>query len=182
MHRPAGLPALSARPGTFLRPWRMSDLELVREAAQDDYIPAITTVPSPYTEDRGAAFIRRQWKRTAAKTGCPFVIVDAGRPVGAVGLWLTGLEQGRATAGYWVAASGRGRGAAAAALATVADWALCALAVPRLELSVEPWNTASVRTAERAGFRRQGLRPGSRTIRGAPRDMLAYSRPPPHDL
>ncbi|WP_017537729.1 GNAT family N-acetyltransferase [Nocardiopsis halophila] len=182
MHRPVGLPVLSARRGTFLRPWRMSDLELVREAAQDDYIPAITTVPSPFTEHQGAAFIRRQWERTAAKNGCPFVIVDAGRPVGAVGLWLNEADQGRATAGYWVAPSGRGRGAAASALATVADWALGALAVPRLELYVEPWNTASVRTAEHAGFRRQGLRPRSRTVRGAPRDMLVYSLPVPRDL
>ncbi|WP_017555905.1 GNAT family N-acetyltransferase [Nocardiopsis baichengensis] len=168
MHRPVGLPVLSARLGAFLRPWRMSDLELVREAAQDDYIPAITTVPSPFTEEQGAAFIRRQWQRTATRSGCPFVIVDAGRPVGAAGLWLNDLD--------------RGRGAAAAALTAVADWALGSLAIPRLELYVEPWNTASVRTAEHAGFRRQGLRPRSRTVRGAPRDMLVYSRPVPHGL
>ncbi|MEX0173126.1 GNAT family N-acetyltransferase [Streptomyces sp. LMG1-1-1.1] len=171
------VPELAADGGFTLRPWRLTDLPLVREAAADDYIPLITTVPSPYTEPEGVALVERQWGRAATGTGYPFVIVDPdGRPVGNAGLWSR-PEPDRASVGYWVVASGRGRGAALTALRAVADWALRDLGLTRLELHVEPWNTASVRTAERAGFRRERLvRDGVRTRSGY-RDVFLYARP-----
>ncbi|MDA2809782.1 GNAT family N-acetyltransferase [Nocardiopsis sp. RSe5-2] len=178
MELPDRVPGLTARAGITLRPWRLSeeDLDLVRQASRDDYIPAITTVPRPYTDAEGAAFVRRQWHRTETGRGYPFVIVaPGGRPVGSVGLWLKDLDRGRASLGYWMAGSGRGRGAASAALEAVAGWALHGLAVPRLELYVEPWNTASRRTAERAGFRREGVLRERMQIAGELRDMDLYS-------
>ncbi|WUP46985.1 GNAT family N-acetyltransferase [Streptomyces sp. NBC_00259] len=88
----------------------MSDLQLVREASEDDYIPLITTVPSLYSESAGVAFVERQWGRATMRAGYPFVIVSSdGRPVGNVGLWLHDLGQGRASLGYWVVKSARGR-------------------------------------------------------------------------
>ncbi|WP_017625363.1 GNAT family N-acetyltransferase [Nocardiopsis chromatogenes] len=176
MDLPDRVPELNARAGITLRPWRLSDQPLVRQASQDAYIPAITTVPRPYTEAEGAAFVRRQWERTATGGGYPFVIVDpGGRPVGNVGLWLKDPRRERASLGYWVAASGRGQGAAAAALAAVTDWAVHGLGIPRLELYVEPWNTASMRTAERSGFHRQGLLHRWSLIDGEHRDMVMYA-------
>ncbi|MEU8894128.1 GNAT family N-acetyltransferase [Streptomyces sp. NPDC048442] len=176
MEQPLDVPELAAAGGIRLRPWRLSDLQLVREASEDDYIPLITTVPSPYSESAGVAFIERQWSRASARTGYPFVIVSAdGRPVGHVGLWLKDLGQGRASLGYWVAGSARGQGAAAVSVGAVADWALSELRVPRLELYVEPWNTGSVRTAERAGFQREGLLRGWQQVGADRRDMFMYS-------
>ncbi|ALO06192.1 Acetyltransferase, including N-acetylase of ribosomal protein [Streptomyces venezuelae] len=57
----------------------------------------------------------------------------------------------------------------------VAAWALKDLRIPRLELYVEPWNTASVRTAERAGFQREGLLRGWQEVRSERRDMYMYA-------
>ncbi|MER5604223.1 GNAT family protein, partial [Streptomyces sp. NPDC002265] len=57
----------------------------------------------------------------------------------------------------------------------VAGWALRDLQIPRLELWVEPWNTASVRTAERAGFQREGLLRGWQQVGDERRDMFMYS-------
>ncbi|MFJ4869862.1 GNAT family N-acetyltransferase [Streptomyces sp. NPDC088757] len=168
------MPDLVARDGLALRPWRMSDLGLVREASADPYIPLVTTVPSPYSGAEGRAFVERQWGRAATGVGYPFVLVDAdGRPVGTVGLRPGGEE---VTLGYWVVASARGRGAAAAGLAAVADWALREPGVPRLVLHVEPWNTASVRVAERAGFRREGVREGWLRVGDERRDVLVFAR------
>ncbi|MFF7938958.1 hypothetical protein ACFZC5_04540 [Nocardia gamkensis] len=54
---PAGkrrVPELDAAAGELrLRPWQMSsaDVDLVREAADDELIPLITTVPSVYTAE-----------------------------------------------------------------------------------------------------------------------------------
>jgi len=44
-----------------LRPFTMSGLPVVREAAQDPYIPLITTVPTVFAENEGRRFIKRQW-------------------------------------------------------------------------------------------------------------------------
>ncbi|MFJ4340914.1 GNAT family N-acetyltransferase [Streptomyces sp. NPDC088915] len=177
MERSLHVPDLVARDGLALRPWRMSDLGLVREASADPYIPLVTTVPSPYSEAGGRAFVERQWGRATTGAGYPFVLVDAdGRPVGTVGLWQGGEE---VALGYWVVASARGRGTAAAGLAAVADWALRELGIPRLVLHIEPWNTASVRVAERAGFRREGVREGWLRVGDERRDVLVFalSRP-----
>ncbi|MFF8478707.1 GNAT family N-acetyltransferase [Streptomyces sp. NPDC015414] len=175
MEQPLDVPELAA--GEFmLRPWRLPDLPLVREASEDDYIPLITTVPSSYSEEAGVAFIERQWSRATTRAGYTFVIAaSSNRPVGHVGLWLKNLAEGRASLGYWVVKSARGQGAAAAAVDTVVDWALSDLRIPRLELWVEPWNMASIRTAERAGFQREGLLRSWQQVGDERRDMFMYS-------
>ncbi|MEU2060948.1 GNAT family protein [Streptomyces sp. NPDC013455] len=175
MEQPLHVPELAAAGGFTLRSWRLSDLPLVREASEDEYIPLITTVPSPYSEPAGVAFIERQWSRATTRAGYTFVVECEDRPVGQVGLWLRDLEQGRASLGYWVVKSARGQGAAAAAVDAVTRWALRELRIPRLELWVEPWNTASVRTAERAGFRREGLLRSWQQVGDERRDMFMYS-------
>jgi RimJ/RimL family protein N-acetyltransferase len=41
---------------------------------------------------------------------------------------------------------------------------------------VEPWNTASLRTAERAGFTREGLLRSWQRVGEQRRDMYTYAR------
>lgn len=178
MDLPLHVPRMAAGDDFVLRAWQLGDLPLVREAAGDDYIPLITTVPAVYSDEAGTAFIRRQWKRVTDRTGYPFVIVSvkADRPVGTVGLWLQERGQGRASLGYWIVGSARGRGAAAAALGAVSTWALRDLRIPRLQLLVEPWNTASLRTAKRAGFQREGLLRDWQRIGDGRRDMIMHSK------
>ncbi|MCW2871295.1 MAG: acetyltransferase [Streptomyces oryziradicis] len=179
MDLPPDVPRLRAGDRFALRPWQLSDLGLVREASDDDYIPQITTIPYPYTDAAGTAFVERQWQRPVTGAGYPFVIVrteDSGPvPVGSVGLWLRDHAQGRASVGYWVVNSARGQGAAAAALSAVTSWGLGELRIPRLELYAEPWNTASLRTAERAGFEREGLLRSWQRVGAERRDMFMYS-------
>jgi [ribosomal protein S5]-alanine N-acetyltransferase len=171
------VPVLAAGPFQ-LRAFKMSDLDVVRQATADPLIPLITTVPSVFTEDEGRSFIERQWSRSEQGTGYSFAIADAvtDRAVGQVGLWLHGIAQGRASVGYWVARQTRGRGTAAFAVGSVARWAHRELHIPRLELYVEPWNMASIRTAERAGFQREGLLRSWQEVGGEPKDMFMYSR------
>ncbi|MFD9030357.1 GNAT family N-acetyltransferase [Streptomyces sp. NPDC059567] len=176
------VPRLAA--GAFeLRRWERADLPLLEEASTDAYIPLVTTVPPVYSETEGEAFVRRQWARAENATGYPFVIVrrrDA-RAVGMIGLWLRELPEGRATLGYWIAPSCRGEGAAAAALTAVTAWAFDELGIPRLQLLAEPWNEASIRTAERAGYVREGVLRSWQEVGGERRDMVMYGqvrRPP----
>jgi [ribosomal protein S5]-alanine N-acetyltransferase len=180
------VPTLAAGPFQ-LRPFKLSDLDVVREASADPLIPLITTVPAAFTEDEGRNFIERQWSRAERGTGYSFAIADAisDRAVGQVGVWLKNVTEGRASVGYWVAGSARGRRTAAFAVASVVQWAHRDLQVPRLELYVEPWNLASIRTAERTGFQREGLLRGWQEVGGERKDMFMYARlstdplPPP---
>jgi [ribosomal protein S5]-alanine N-acetyltransferase len=173
------VPVLAAGPFR-LRPFVLSDLDLVREASGDPYIPVITTVPAVYSEEEGRRFIERQHGRAEEGAGYSFAVADArtDRAVGQAGLWLRDVSRGRAQVGYWVVGSARGRGAAALAAAALAGWALGELRIPRVELYVEPWNSASIRSAERAGFRREGLLRSWQELNGERKDMLMYSRLP----
>ncbi|MEV0197097.1 GNAT family protein [Nonomuraea sp. NPDC050691] len=170
------VPELSAGAGLLLRPWRLDDVAVVEEAAEDPYIPLITSVPSSYADTEGAAFIRRQWSRATEGVGYSFAVADADddRALGQIGLWPG--PHGRASMGYWVAGSARGRGVACAALLAISSWALGELLIARLELHVEPWNVASWKAAERAGFVREGLLRGWQQIGDERRDMYLYSK------
>ena len=160
-----------------LRPFRLSGLHVVREAGQDEKIVSITTVPPRFSEEEGRLFSQRQWRRATDGTGYSFAIADAAteQALGLMGLWLRNIDEGRGCLGYWVASSGRGRGAAAQAVTSVSRWALDHLQIPRLELYVEPWNEASVRTAERADFQREGLLRSWQAVGAGRRDMWMYS-------
>jgi [ribosomal protein S5]-alanine N-acetyltransferase len=163
-----------------LRPFTLADVGAVREASGDPYIPLITTVPVTFTEGEGRRFVERQWDRAEQRTGYSFAIADGvtDHVVGQIGLWLKDIGEGRASVGYWVTRSARGRRVATRSLQALALWALHDLQIPRLHLYVEPWNTASIMTAERAGFVREGLLRHWQEVDGARKDMYMYARLP----
>jgi RimJ/RimL family protein N-acetyltransferase len=151
---PLALPVLECGP-VVLRPFAPEDATMVMEASRDPYIPSITSLAPGATAADADTFIARQLERATGGHGYSLVIADADDPargVGSVGLWLRDIENGRATIGYWVVAPARGRGVARDALRGLVGFAFNDLAIPRLQLYIEPWNVASVRTAEGAGF------------------------------
>ena len=70
---PLEVPVLPVEP-LLLRPFELSDLPMVREAAADPYIPDITSIPAHYSDEEGRAFIERQHDRAADGHGYAFVI------------------------------------------------------------------------------------------------------------
>ena len=62
------------------------------------------------------------------------------------------------------------------AVTTASDWLLVDGGVARLEAYIEPWNTGSVRVAERAGYEREGLMKSFAPIGGRRRDAYLYAR------
>jgi ribosomal-protein-alanine N-acetyltransferase len=173
---PLLVPELRSGP-TVLRPFSRADLPLVRDAATDPYIPTITSVPARYSDREGRAFIERQFERSDGGHGYPFVIAAAEEPhrgIGAIGLWLREIDSGRASIGYWLVPSARGRHLATWALRGLVTFAFDGLAIPRLHLFVEPWNVASQRTAEAAGFAQEGLLRGWERVAGTQHDAFSY--------
>lgn len=162
----------------LLRPFAAADIALIEEASGDEFIPTITTVPATFTAEAGLAFIERQADRLVTRTGWSLAIVDRStdRAVGQIGLWLANFHHGRAEIGYWVAPSFRRRGYQTVALTLLTDWAFQNLALHRLTLFIEPWNVASIKTAEAGGYEREGLFRNWQVIDGSPRDMWSYAR------
>lgn len=174
---PLIVPELQRGP-VLLRPFHLSDLPLIRQAATDPYIPAVTSVPLTYSDDDGRAFIERQQRQAVEGNGYLFVIADSADPrqtFGGLGLWLHEIESGRASIGYWVIPTARGKKRAGWALRAIVAFAFEHLAIPRLHLFIEPWNIASQRTAEFAGFTREALLHGWERINHVQRDVYTYS-------
>ena len=129
-------------------------------------------------DDAGRAFIERQHDRAAQGDGYSFVIAEEADPtsgIGSIGLWLQEIESGRASIGYWLVAGARGRGLAADTLRAVVEFAFGELAIPRLHLFVEPWNTASARTAQAGGFGREATLRGWERIDDEQRDADCFA-------
>lgn len=169
--------------GVQLRGVIEGDVAMARELSTDPYVPHTGTLPAQASEVDALAWVRRQQQRHGDGVGFSFTIVEksSATPVGHCGLWLTELAQGRASAGYSVVPSARGRGFAADALTalTTFGWSLPGLF--RIALYIEAWNVGSLRTATRAGYQREGTLRSHQTIAGARRDMELYAAIRPTD-
>lgn len=91
-------------------------------------------------------------------TGVHLMMLDraAGKLVGSIGLFHPDWEVRSAEIGYGVRGDERGKGYASEALGAVAGWALTDGGVQRAWLTANTDNVASIRVAEKAGFRREG--------------------------
>src|SRR5436305_13098359 len=113
------------------------------------------TIPAPYTTDDAIGFISgagagpaEEWVRLA--------IGEAGSQTAIGSIGVRTISAKTAQTGYWVAPEARGRGLASRSLVLVSRWALGTFPIARLQLFTDVENPASMRVAERAGFRREG--------------------------
>jgi [ribosomal protein S5]-alanine N-acetyltransferase len=175
------LPPWPAQPVAYgpvvLREFSTMDVPMATELSRDPYIPLIGSLPANASQQEAQAWVDRQRGRWAEGAGFSLAIAEAdtGRAIGGIGLWLAHMAQGRASAGYSIAPSARGRRIAAAALTALTSFAWSISALYRVELYIEPWNEASVKTAARAGYEREGLLRSYQEIGGRRRDMLLYA-------
>lgn len=160
-----------------LRAFRPEDAGMAVDLSRDPYVSATGTLPLNATADQAQKWIRRQQTRHTEGTGFSFAVIDSteGHCAGFTGLWVRELPTGRAQIGYGIAPFFRGRGLASDALCAVTSFAWTLPELHRTELYIEPWNTASIKTAERARYLREGLLRSHQEIAGQRHDMLLYS-------
>jgi ribosomal-protein-alanine N-acetyltransferase len=171
-------PATPPRHGSILlRQFTDDDVHLAVELGQDPYVPLIGSLPAHPSAEEALDWIHRQQGRYTEGAGLAFAVADVAtnEAVGTVGLWLRNLAAGRASAGYSVPASQRGRGVASDALTAVTSFAWTVPELHRIELYIEPWNGRSVHVAETAGYLKEGLLRSYQEIGGSRRDMLLYA-------
>jgi RimJ/RimL family protein N-acetyltransferase len=91
-------------------------------------------------------------------TGVHLMMLDrsSGRIVGSIGLFHADWEVRSVEIGYGVRGDERGQGYASEALGAAARWALTEGGIQRAWLTANTDNLASIRVAEKAGFRREG--------------------------
>jgi RimJ/RimL family protein N-acetyltransferase len=144
-------------PRVRLRPWRADDADAVFTACQDADIQRWTLVPVPYRREDAETFVGPVAARTWAEGGALFAVEPAGggHLLGSMG--LHSLEEGLGAVGWWTVPAARGHGLTAEALRVLSRWVLEELGATRLEALVLAGNTASLRVAERAGYRVEGV-------------------------
>jgi RimJ/RimL family protein N-acetyltransferase len=99
--------------------------------------------------------------------------------VGSSGLQGIDWEVPKFEIGYWCRTRFTGRGYMTEAVRGITAFALDALGARRVEIRCDSRNLASMRVAERAGFRLEGeLRNNEVGTDGEPRDILIYAMSP----
>ena len=157
-----------------LRPWRPEDSAATRllhdrEVARWLDFPAITP-----PEAEHLAWIDRTGAEWAQRSKATFLIEWRGQAAGHVDVRLG--APGVGVLSWAVFAPFRGQGLAWRAVRILVEWAFDALELERVEAHVNPENRASVRTALRAGLRREGLLRGNARLAGATQDTLVLGR------
>ncbi len=91
-------------------------------------------------------------------SGVHLIILErsSGELVGSISLFRADWEARSSEVGYGVRPDRRGRGYASEAVAALARWALADGGMQRIQLCAVTANLASLRVAEKAGFRREG--------------------------
>lgn len=141
-----------------LRRWREDDLACVERASADPHIPEGTTVPAVWSPEEGMAYIRRQWERHTSGQGISLAIADAAtdEAFGHINAFFRPTPD-TVSIGYWLLVDRRGQGLGSRAVRLWSRWLMASAGLHRVEAMVEPFNTASQRVLEKAGFRQEGL-------------------------
>jgi RimJ/RimL family protein N-acetyltransferase len=137
-----------------LREIELSDAEWIYRACQDAEIQRWTKVPRPYLVEHANSFVQDKNGEFGA-----WAIVHSltNESVGLIGIHH--VTHGVASVGYWVAPWGRNSGAASSALRIIPTFAFNLANAHTVQATIAESNTASRRTAERAGFSLLGESP-----------------------
>jgi RimJ/RimL family protein N-acetyltransferase len=150
-----------------LRRWEVGDVPALVAAIDGD--PEISAflelIPQPYGETEALVWIEASAAMWRDQTASPFAVVVADEAAGGAGINWIDRDHGVGDVGYWLRRELRGRGYTTSAVRLLSRWAFD-LGCERLQIRADTKNAASVRVAERAGFRREGV---MRSIRFNPR-------------
>ena len=164
-----------------IRRYRAEDIPLLFEAAREsiseEFGRWMPWCHPHYSLDDSSAFILSREAACRNGEAYDFAVFDRedGAFLGGVGVNQLNREHGFANLGYWVRASARGRGVAAAAARLAARFAFEDLGLNRIEIVIAAENGNSQRAAQRAGAQREELLRSRLLIAGRLHDAVMYS-------
>ena len=171
----AALPTLSDG-RIVLRAWEASDAHDLAREIQDAEVVRWLNIELPYTLDDARRFIAATEHRWQERSGAHLAITSSttGAFLGYLGVLDADRRMSVVEVVYWVAASARGGGVAAAALQLVLPWIQDTISPERIELGMVDGNVASAVVAERNGFVLREIVAGVATLDGEPADERVY--------
>ena len=174
-------PVSLSRGSVILRPIEMSDARAWRDARNRNAAwlrPWDATVP-PGFSGHPASFrgmVRRLTKMARADLAMPFVVEVDGVLAGQVTVSNIVRGSGQfASVGYWVDQRVAGRGVIPLAVALAIDYCFGVAGLHRIEISIRPENTNSLRVVEKLGIQEFGYAPRFLHIDGAWRDHRQFA-------
>jgi ribosomal-protein-serine acetyltransferase len=163
-----------------LRPYHPRDIKATYQAIREslaDLSPWLPFAHRDYSTEESRDWIKnrpKDWKKGVAYE---FGIFDAadGTTLGGCGLNAIDKIDHRANLGYWVRSSRTGQGIATAATRLLAKWGFEKLKLKRIEILVAVSNRRSLRVAEKAGAKREGVLRNRIDINGTSHDAVMHS-------
>jgi ribosomal-protein-serine acetyltransferase len=164
----------------LLRPYRMNDVDTMYQAIRESIKEVGAWLPfahEGYAIKESRDYLKKragEWKKGI---NYDFGIFDAkdGVYVGGCGINNISRLTLHANLGYWVRTSRMGQGVAPAATRLLAEWAFEALKLNRIEILVAVGNERSLRTALKAGAKREGILRNRLPVNGVVCDAVMHS-------
>ena len=176
-----GWPAFLSHGGVSLRPLEPADAEAWREVRtrNGDWLKQWEATLPPGEHTTGGSYlqvIRRLRRLARSGHAMPFAIEVGGRFSGQV--TVNNIVRGSAqfgSIGYWLDRAAAGRGVMPTAVAMVIDHCFTTARLHRLEISIRPENTNSLRVVEKLGLHEVGFAPRFLHINGEWRDHRIFA-------
>ena len=140
-----------------LRPYRMSDTEVLARNINDPVIGRNTSVSYPYRLKDAKTWIQktRRMARNSESDAIHFAVDIGGEVIGGIGLHHIKPKH-KAEIGYWLTGRFRGRGIMPRAVRKVTEFGFRRLRLRRIYAFTFTFNTASARVLKKCGFRHEG--------------------------
>lgn len=135
-----------------IRSLELHDAAAVQRYASDERVAATTTVPSPYPEGGGEAFVRKCLEARRQGESFAFAITADGTVVGVVEVGVKDRESRTGQCDYAIASSHWGRGITTRAVALALAYAFNELGMETVTSACLARNPASGRVLEKNGF------------------------------
>jgi RimJ/RimL family protein N-acetyltransferase len=160
-----------------LEPLSQADVPDLFGLVDDPDVISYTRVPAGADEQFVSWWIGRYESGWSDGTRAGFAIRDhEGTFLGFAAVVDLDLEHHEGELGYMVARAARGRGVSVRALALLTSWCFDDLGLIRAELRIDTANAPSLRVAERAGYRQEGVLRNVHFKDGARSDVSVWSR------
>lgn len=163
-----------------MRPWQTDDAEAIFAAIQESRAELQQWLPdagSVTCVDEVRSYIEMTigWRETGV--AYDFVITDAqtDRILGGCGLTQINRNHHFANLYYWLRSSSTGQGMARRAIRLAARFGMQSIGLARVEIVVQPENTASLHAAAGAGAVREALLRNRLTVHDVPSDAVMFS-------
>jgi len=141
-----------------LRPYRKGDnVSLVKNINNRKISRNTLSIPYPYKMSNARSWINYNVKldKKKKKEEINFVIDVGGEVAGSIG--LRKIKMGHmAEMGYWMGEKYRGQGIMTSVLKEITKYGFKELKLRRMEIGIFPFNEASKRVAEKAGYQYEG--------------------------